>query len=424
MKFALLVVQYHFSCLQGVLMSYKLVPPRGLYNSDIPNIVRPFTAKRILQDEFTFSRTTIFGLRDYVSAFGNKEFQQQKLLRDIENGRVILLAMSSEFGTLGRNSTGTGQDEFDSAIARIKRSAKDRPLWGYTPEGDSAFSELAAGAYMGFMSAVAEEAKETVEFVSDLVGSTVYEHTGYRGAEAAHKRTEERVDNLIEELKHIDELVEGVAHVVQHPVDTTAAIAENVKEGYDTVSDKLAEGDNYGAAFILGTTAKHAADLLFDSPLENLKKIKKVKSAKIGRKIADKADNLVEELSVDSVFKQNRKFWSKDPIKFNGNKVYQRNDLFDPNHLSTWTDKNKKITGDNIQRMASGRAPIGRDGYSVNLHHMTQQHDGAIIEVTKTFHKDNSRVIHINTGKLPSGIKRGQFNAWRASYWKDRAKGF
>lgn len=258
-------------------MSYKLVPPRGLYNSDIPNIVRPFTAKRILQDEFTFSRTTIFGLRDYVSAFGNKEVQQQKLIRDIENGRVILLAMSSEFGTLGTNSTGTGQGEFDSAIVRIKRSAKDRPLWGYIPESDSAFSELAAGAYMGFMSAVAEEAKETVEVVSDLVGSTIYEHTGYKGAEGAHKRTEKRVDNLIEELKHVDDLVEGVAHAILHPVDTAATIGTNVKKGYDTVCDKLAEGDNYGATFLLGTTAKQAADLLLDSPLENLKKLKKAK---------------------------------------------------------------------------------------------------------------------------------------------------
>lgn len=258
-------------------MSYKLVPPQGLYNSDIPNIVRPFTAKRILQDEFTFPRTTIFGLRDYVSAFGNKEVQQQKLIRDIENGRVILLAMSSEFGTLGTNCTGTGQGEFDSAIVRIKRSAKDRPLCGYIPESDSAFLELAAGAYMGFMSAVAEEAKETVEVVSDLVGSTIYEHTGYKGAEAAHKRTEKRVDNLIEELKHIDDLVEGVAHAILHPVDTAATIGTNVKKGYDTVSDKLAKGDNYGATFLLGTTAKQAADLLLDSPLENLKKLKKAK---------------------------------------------------------------------------------------------------------------------------------------------------
>ena len=31
-----------------------------------------------------------------------------------------------------------------------------------------------------------------------------------------------------------------------------------------------------------------------------------------------------------SVFTQQRSFWSKDPIRFSGNKVYQRNDLFDP----------------------------------------------------------------------------------------------
>lgn len=258
-------------------MGYKLVPPRELYSSDIPNIVRPFVAKRILQDEFTFSRKTIFGLRDYVPAFGNKEVQQQKLIRDIENGRVVLLAMSSEFGTLGTNHVGTGKEEFDSAITRIKRSAKDRPLLGYAQESDLSASEFAGGAYMGFMSAVAEEAQETVEFVSDLVGSTVYEYTGYKGAKGAHKRTEKRIDNLIEELKHIDDLVEGVAHAVLHPVDTTAAIAENVKKGYDTVSQKLADGNNYGAGFVLGTTAKHAADLLLDSPLENLKKLKKAK---------------------------------------------------------------------------------------------------------------------------------------------------
>lgn len=33
-------------------MGYRLVSPRDLYKEDIPNVVRPFVAKRILYDAF------------------------------------------------------------------------------------------------------------------------------------------------------------------------------------------------------------------------------------------------------------------------------------------------------------------------------------------------------------------------------------
>ncbi|MDO9417156.1 HNH/ENDO VII family nuclease [Pararhizobium sp.] len=81
----------------------------------------------------------------------------------------------------------------------------------------------------------------------------------------------------------------------------------------------------------------------------------------------------------------------------------------------------QEVTGTNLQRMASGRAPIGTDGNSVNLHHMTQTQNGAIAEITQTFHQQNSGVIHINPGQLPSGINRSQFNTWSKQYWQDRA---
>ncbi|EIG0405713.1 contact-dependent inhibition effector tRNA nuclease, partial [Escherichia coli] len=79
-----------------------------------------------------------------------------------------------------------------------------------------------------------------------------------------------------------------------------------------------------------------------------------------------------DEISSARYFGQERKYWTSEPIDFNGNKVYQRNDLFDPYKVSSWKDKGKTVTGTNIERMASGRAPIGVDGKSVNLHHMTQ----------------------------------------------------
>jgi RHS repeat-associated protein len=106
-------------------------------------------------------------------------------------------------------------------------------------------------------------------------------------------------------------------------------------------------------------------------------------------------------------------FWNK--IKnFKGNKVYQRDDIFDPNAV---------INGEtNLQRMARGVAPIGLDGNSIELHHMLQSQDGPIAEMTNTFHKQNSSIIHINPKTIPSGIDRPQFNSWKRKYWIDRAK--
>ena len=69
-------------------------------------------------------------------------------------------------------------------------------------------------------------------------------------------------------------------------------------------------------------------------------------------------------------------------------------------------------------------APIGPDGKSVNLHHMLQTQDGAIAEVTQTFHQSYSRTIHTNTPATPSGIDRGAFDSWRKDYWMQRANDF
>lgn len=74
--------------------------------------------------------------------------------------------------------------------------------------------------------------------------------------------------------------------------------------------------------------------------------------------------------------------------------------------------------------MQKGLAPIGPDGKSMNLHHTTQMQNGPIAEMTETFHKDNHKTIHINPSTIPSGINRVEFDKWRSSYWKARAKDF
>lgn len=74
--------------------------------------------------------------------------------------------------------------------------------------------------------------------------------------------------------------------------------------------------------------------------------------------------------------------------------------------------------------MELGLAPLGPDGKSINLHHMIQTNDSSIAEVTATFHQTNSKVIHINPNTVPSGINRNEFDAWRKTYWINRANDF
>lgn len=120
----------------------------------------------------------------------------------------------------------------------------------------------------------------------------------------------------------------------------------------------------------------------------------------------------------------NSKYWTEATV-FDGKKVYQRNDLFDPNQMSTWKRNGETITGSNIERMAAGNAPMGYDGKSIEIHHITQRDNSSLVELSSSFHKKNSSTIHINAGtNLPSGISRSQFNSWRKSYWKNRALDF
>ncbi|WP_256657105.1 MULTISPECIES: hemagglutinin repeat-containing protein [unclassified Pseudomonas] len=132
-----------------------------------------------------------------------------------------------------------------------------------------------------------------------------------------------------------------------------------------------------------------------------------------------KATGAALESEATGFFGQQRKYWSQEPIQFNGNKVYQRNDLVDPSRVDSQTG----LT--NLDLMKNGLAPYGPDGKKVNLHHMLQTQDGPIAEVTQSFHQKNSGAIHINSGSdIPSGINRSQFEKWKKDYWRSRANDF
>jgi hypothetical protein len=116
--------------------------------------------------------------------------------------------------------------------------------------------------------------------------------------------------------------------------------------------------------------------------------------------------------------------WSLKEV--NGRRVYQRDDLFDPNAV----DANGMT---NLERMKKGRPPIGHDGEAVNLHHLTQNEPGSLAEVGGKFHSENSKTLHGLTepkrsfrysqdGKTTGAEKA--FRRYSYKYWQDRAKGF
>ena len=75
----------------------------------------------------------------------------------------------------------------------------------------------------------------------------------------------------------------------------------------------------------------------------------------------------------------------------------------------------------NLSRMEKGRPPIGTDKEPVQLHHLKQQNNGVLIEVlSKNEHKKEYKVLH--RYKTESEIDRSKFNAFRNSYWKERAR--
>jgi hypothetical protein len=112
----------------------------------------------------------------------------------------------------------------------------------------------------------------------------------------------------------------------------------------------------------------------------------------------------------------NARFWDKI-TNFDGKKVYQRNDLIDPNR--------KDCQGNtNLQRMLNRRPPIGTDDKIIIMHHMTQDDEGPMAEVSTTMHDDHRGVIHINVNEEGSRINRPAYNNWRKRYWRSRADDF
>lgn len=79
----------------------------------------------------------------------------------------------------------------------------------------------------------------------------------------------------------------------------------------------------------------------------------------------------------------------------------------------------------NLERMQTGKPPIGSDGNPIQLHHVLQKEAGPLVEIQEVTHQQYYSQLH---GLIENGasfrnnpILDKQYNNFRYKYWKWRA---
>ena len=84
-------------------------------------------------------------------------------------------------------------------------------------------------------------------------------------------------------------------------------------------------------------------------------------------------------------------------------------------------DEKDPLGRSNLERMEAGLAPL-KDGKPIELHHIGQNMDSPLAELTKEEHMKNGNDTILHDKQKESEIDRSVFNKERTDYWKARAK--
>ncbi len=93
-------------------------------------------------------------------------------------------------------------------------------------------------------------------------------------------------------------------------------------------------------------------------------------------------------------------------------KIDRMRSLYGDEVADKWANKT------NLDLIKEGKAPYGRDGERINLHHIGQKTDSPLAELTDSEHKQYDAVLHDKT--KTSEIERPMFKSERCQYWKAR----
>ena len=107
-------------------------------------------------------------------------------------------------------------------------------------------------------------------------------------------------------------------------------------------------------------------------------------------------------------------------VRYNGRDIVKRNNTFKPCQINNYGQTN-------LDLMKDAKAPYGIDGESLELHHLKQQNDGVIVEMTQNEHRrsgDKSKDLH-RYARNSSDVDHGsKWTSWKRNYWKERASDF
>lgn len=76
----------------------------------------------------------------------------------------------------------------------------------------------------------------------------------------------------------------------------------------------------------------------------------------------------------------------------------------------------------NLERMKDGLAPLDKNGRPIELHHIGQNNDSPLVELTKKEHIGGGNNTVLHDVKKESEIDRESFANERKEHWKERAK--
>jgi hypothetical protein len=109
--------------------------------------------------------------------------------------------------------------------------------------------------------------------------------------------------------------------------------------------------------------------------------------------------------------------------------VYIRNNLQESNildrpclQLNIDPQKTDEMGRSNMDRMATGLAPIDENGDSVNLHHIGQKENSPLAELPDRVHKEYDAILHDKTISTEVHGPGNRWNEQKSQYWQERAR--
>lgn len=225
-------------------------------------------------------------------------------------------------------------------------------------------------------------------------------------------------------LKHLDILMEEAVKTGIKDMDrkeselteekrkekTDESRIQQLKREIDRIQSNVAEVSNYRSRMQEYATMVEKGKKAYRSSVSR------------GRRFLNKYIKLIE----DNIYREFSDNNSEEKRNISNNGFYTMNFrglIFYCNDSAIDLKKTDARGRSNLQRMEKGLAPVGTDGLPINLHHMCQRENESIMELSKTMHQANYRVLHINSGSdIPSGINRMAFGILRRAFWQRRAQ--